>query len=185
MTLYTGSGSLKTHQYCLLEPQAIGDHGWITVAWFGISSYPGRTWGCHVLLECGAVYRNVPLHQLATRETDTPWSPSQAQTWDCYGYQFSLEEYSYLRGRAAKCRLRDRSEHSGQYLFTIVPIGDAWSAHPVQSKEFTLVALENGRFTAQPTDRVLFEDISFTGEVEWPNWLRRQNRVWSAEGGHE
>lgn len=181
MTLCTGSGSLPTHQYCYVQPNAIGEHGWIPVAWFALSSYPGRTWGCHVLLECGAIYRNIPLHQLASRKTEAPWLPNNAQTWDCYGYQFSVLEYTLLRSRGVIARLRDGSEHAGKYLCTIIPIGDPWSAHPDQGKEFTLIALANGRYTAQPTDRTLFEDKSFTREIGWPKWLQRQTQTWSAE----
>jgi hypothetical protein len=181
MTLCTASGSLLTHQYCYVEPHAIGDHEWIPVAWFGLSSYPGRTWGCHVMLECGAIYRNVPLHQLASQPTTEAWSPSQGQTWDCYGPQFSVLEYEFLRGRRIHTRFRDSSEHVGRYLCTIIPVGDPWSAHPDQGKEFTLIALDNGRYTAQPTDRTLFEDQSFTKDLEWPKWLKRQTQTWSAE----
>lgn len=82
-----------------------------------------------------------------------------------------------------RVRLRDKSEHRGQYVFTFIPIGDPWSAHPDQAKEFTLIALENGRYTCQPTNNVLVEDASFTTTVEWPKWLRRQTKVWSAERG--
>lgn len=181
MTLCTGSGSLPVHQYCFVQPNAIGEHGWLPVAWFGLSSYPGRTWGCHVLLECGAIYRNVPLHQLASRQTEIDWLPAHGQTWDCYGHEFSVLEYNFLRTRGAIARLRDGSQHGGKYLCTIVPLGDAWSTHPDQGKEFTLIALDNGRYTAQPTDRVLFEDVSFTRKIEWPTWLKRQTQTWSAE----
>src|SRR6476659_10569750 len=120
MTLCTSSGSLLTHQYCFVEPYAIGDHGWLPVAWFGLSSYPGRTWGCHVMLECGAIYRNVPLHQLASRHTEVTWTPSEGQTWDCYGPKFSVLEYQFLSGRRVCARLRDNTEHAGKYLCTIV-----------------------------------------------------------------
>lgn len=181
MTLYTGSGSLPVHQYCFVEPNALGEHDWLPVAWFGLSSYPGRTWGCHVMLECGAVYRNVPLHQLASRKTDIAWLPENGQTWDCYGYQFSILEYTFLKSRGAIARLRGGSEHGGRYLCTIVPIGDPWSDHPDQGKEFTLIALDNGRYTAQPTDRTLFEDRSFTRTIDWPTFLKRQTQTWSAE----
>jgi hypothetical protein len=60
-------------------------------------------------------------------------------------------------------------------------VGDSWSAHPDQSKEFTLLALDNGRYTAQPTDRTLFQDRSFTRNIEWPKWIKRQTQTWSAE----
>jgi hypothetical protein len=68
------------------------------------------------------------------------------------------------------------------YLFTIVPVADAFSAEPEQSKEFYVLQLENGRFTAQPTNHVLIEDRSFCNKnPEWPTFLRRQSDWFSAE----
>jgi len=138
LTLHTHAGSLPTHKYVWIEPRAIGDHGWLRAVWFGLASFPGRAWGCHVMLESGAVYRNVPLHQLASHnDVDEPWTPAQAQT-----------------------------------------------AAPEQSKEFYFIQLENGRFTAQPTNHVLVEDRSFTRkEMGWPDFLRRQEDWYSAEDG--
>lgn len=178
---FSHAGALPRHLYVWVQPNAVGRHDWLPVVWFGLTSYPGRAWGCHVLLECGAIYRNVPLHQLATEKTDAAWSPSEAQTWDCYGWDFGTIEYPYLATMNARVRLRDKSEHRGQYLFTVAPIGDAFSAAPEQSKEFFFVALENGRLTAQPTNHVLIEDRSFTRELQWPKFLQRQTEVWSAE----
>lgn len=185
MTLHTHAGPLPTHQYVWVEPNAIGDHGWLRAVWFGLTSFPGRAFGCHVLLECGAVYRNVPLHQLASRnDVDEPWTPAQAATWDCYGYQFSTIEYPFLQSMNCRARLQDKSERRGMYLFTVAPVGDAFSAAPEQSKEFYFIQLENGRFTAQPTNHVLIEDRSFTRtDMGWPDFLRRQEGWHSAEDG--
>jgi hypothetical protein len=80
-----------------------------------------------------------------------------------------------------RVRLQDKSERRGMYLFTLAPVGDAFSAAPEQSKEFYFIQLENGRFTAQPTNHVLVEDRSFTTALEWPKFLRRQNEWHSAE----
>ena len=181
MSLFTGAGPLPRHLYVKVQPNALGEHDWLDAVWFGLVSHPGRSWGCHVLLECGAVYRNVPLHQLAHKETDTEWAPNQAQTWDCYGSQFSLLEYPFLTSMSAKARLQDASEVLGQYVFTAIPMNDGFSATPEQAKEFYFLALENGRFTAQPTNHVLIEDRSFVGDLEWPKFLRRQTTIYSAE----
>lgn len=181
MTLYTHAGSLPRHLYVWIEPNAIGEHDWLPAVWFGLCAFPGRTWGCHVLLECGAVYRNVPLHQLATKRDASRWTAEQGQTWDVYGHQFSTIEYPYLAGLNARVRLQDRSELEGQYLFTAIPVNDAFSAAPEQAKEFYFLALGNGRLTSQPTNHVLIQDRSFTRELEWPKFLRRQTQVWSAE----
>lgn len=182
MTLYTHAGSLTTHRYVWIEPSAIGVHDWIRAVWFGLSSYPGRAWGCHVLLECGAVYRNVPLHKLASRPSARKdWKPNDAQTWDSYGWQFSVIEYSYLSSLNGKVRLRSGAEESGMYMFTVIPVNDAFSAEPEQAKEFYFLELENGRFTAQPTNHVLLNDKSFCEKIEWPNWVCRQNIWFSSE----
>lgn len=182
MTIYSHAGALPRHLYVHVQPQALGDHDWLAGVWFGLCSYPGRVWGCHVLLECGAVYRNVPLHQLAMRQTQEAWTPQQAQTFDCYGWQFSTLEYPYLATMNARARLQSGVIHDGQYLFTAVPIGDAFSASPDQAKEFYFIALDNDRITAQPTNHVLIEDRSFTDDVgEFPRFLRRQTQVWSCE----
>ena len=181
MTLHTHAGPLPTHQYVWLDADAIGKHEPLRAVWFGLTSFPGRAFGCHVLLECGAVYRSVPLHRLSSIKDAPPWAPAQAQTWDAYGYQFSLLEYPYLSSMNARARLQDGSEESGMYLFTLAPVGDAFSAAPSQSKEFYFLQLESGRFTAQPTNHVLIEDRSFTTALEWPKFLRRQEGWHSAE----
>jgi hypothetical protein len=78
----------------------------------------------------------------------------------------------------ARCK---SGEYQGHYLFTLVPIGDAFSATPTQSKEFYFMQLTNGRYTAQPTNHVLLEDRSFTDTLSWPTFLRRQTDWHSAE----
>ena len=180
MTLYTGSGALPKHQYVWVEPNTCGEHGWLRADWFGLSAWPGRACGCHVMLECGAVYRNVGLHQLAMSSAAVPWEPSDAATWDAYGWQFTTLEYPFLCGMQARVRLQNKSEHDGEYLFTAAPLGDGFSAEPEQSKEFYFIKLDNGRFTAQPTNHVLILDKSFNTEVAWPK-LQRQTETWSVD----
>lgn len=181
MTLNTSAGSLPHHVYCYVDRALTrkAGEGFEPCVWFGLKSYPGRAWGCHVMLECGAIVRDIPLHALAHDPEPDPWTVKDAQRWDCYGLQFSLHAYTYLAGLEAKARCGD-GEHRGQYLFTALPIGDGFTADPGQSKEFVFLMLDNGRYTAQPTNRVLFQDASFT-EGDWPTDVRRQVEVWSCE----
>jgi hypothetical protein len=185
MTLYTGSGSLPRHQYCAVSGVHVRKkgNGFEPCVWFGLKSYPGRAWGCHVMLEGGAVVRDLPLHALAHgNEPQELWFPTDAQYWDCYGYQFAVHEYDFLRGLdvtamcgGAKC--------DGTYLFTIIPIGDSYTAEPEQAKEFIAIALNNGRYTIQPTNRVLFRDMSWTKVSGWPDDIKLQTHVWTVEHG--
>lgn len=181
---WTLTGELPRHLYVWVDSAFTHREsaGFVPAIWFGLVSYPSRMWGCTVLLESGAVYRNLPVHALALTPTPAPdWTPEQAQTWDCYGWDFATLEYSFLRG--LECLVRTGGgEFRGEYLFTAVPVGDGWSAAPEQAKEFTFVRLENGRLTVQPTDRLVFRERSFTNEpLAFPRGLRRQTEVWSVE----
>jgi hypothetical protein len=183
MTLCTGSGSLPQHIYCHVERSFVrtGEQtGTEPAVWFGLRAYPGRAWGAHVMLECGAVVRDVPLHALAQHVDAEDWLLEESQHWDCYGDQFSLVRYTYLSGLEARAKCGP-AEHLGEYLFTACPLNDGFSAEPEQSKEFMFLALRNGRFTAQPTNRVLFIERSFTDSTGWPADIQRQSEVWSCE----
>lgn len=178
--IYSGAGPLLRHTYCYVEPATFGNEQWERVAWFGIVSHPGRTWGCHVMLECGAVYRNVPLHKLAHRVNAVDWKTSDGQTWDCYGHHFSVVEYPFLESVPVVAKLRSKVEVTGKYMFTAIPMLDGFSLEPEQSKEFYFIKLDNGRFTAQPTNHVLVQDKSFITKTEWPR-LKRQNEIYSVD----
>ena len=183
MTLCTGSGSLPQHVYCHVEKSFVRtgqQTGTEPAVWFGLRAFAGRAWGCHVLLENGAVVRDLPLHALAQHADAEPWTLEQSQHWDCYGDQFSLVRYTYLQGLEARVKCA-AAEHLGEYLFTACPMLDGFSAEPEQSKEFKFFALRNGRFTAQPTNRVLFLERSFTDSTGWPTDIQRQSEIWSCE----
>ena len=182
MTLFTASGSLPRHQYVSVSGAFLGYDAdeWLPAVWFGLHSHPGRAWGCTVLLECGAVYRDLPPHALAFCDDPPPWTIKDAQTWDCYGSQFSLHIYDYLDGLDAIVRAAD-DELAADYLFTAIPVGDAYTHAPAQAKEFMFMRTQHGRLTIQPTNRVLFRDASFTTKLEWRK-LRRSETVYSCEG---
>ena len=177
-------GELPRHIYCYVDSTFTHKepHGFLPCVWFGLVSYPGRVWGCTVMLECGAIYRNVPAHAIAFRPWPAqPWNASEAQTWDCYGEDFTVLEYKYLAGLECKAKTIS-GEFEGQYLFTAAPIGDGFSAYPEQAKEFCFIELDIGRLTIQPTDKVVFRERSFTdNKLEFPKGMRRQDYIFSAE----
>lgn len=172
--LYVKVNSAFTHK----EPC-----GMLDAILFALVSVPGRVWGCTVMLESGAVYRALPPHAIAfSDDAEAAWKISDAQRWDCYGYEFSLIEYPYLSGLDCLARIQCGREIEGSYLFTAVPALDGFSAHPEQSKEFSFIKLDNGRLTIQPTDHVVFRERSFTGDaLSFPRGLRRSDRWWSCE----
>lgn len=182
--IYHLVGELPRHLYVWVDTAFTHDepHGFIPAVWYGLVSYPGRCWGCTVLLESGAVYRNVPAHAIAFCDTpELHWTPQDAQLWDCYGSGFTALEYSYLSGLECMA-IGDGVNHLGRYLFTVAPVGDGFSAYPEQAKEFMFVALANCRLAIRPTNRVLFQEKSFTiGNWEPPIGLKRQTEIYQSE----
>jgi len=179
-------GELPRHLYCYVDSRYTHQKptGFIPAVWFGLVSYPGRMWGCTVMLESGAIYRNLPAHSLAFDDApQTPWEPEEAQTWDCYGEDFTCLEYRYLAGLECKVQTQLRpGQHEGQYLFTAAPVGDGFSAAPEQAKEFCFIQLYNGRLTIQPTNLVVFKEKSFTNhELQFPTGLKRQTDIFTVE----
>lgn len=177
--IHSGSGDIPRHLYCWVDSSHVRKNavGYEPCVWFGLHSFPGRAWGCHVMLECGAVYRGLPPHALAFRpDPEEPWRIDCAEVWDCYGTQFSTIEYSFLAG----LRVATRTHGGGRYLFTAIPLGDGYTAEPSQSKEFKFCQLDNGRLAILPTNMVLFDDPSFTRPA-WPDDMRLTDKVWRAE----
>lgn len=167
MTLCTQSGSLLHHYEVFVDRAAVCDPNAepgdpIPAVWFGLSSRPGHVWGCHVMLDNGAIYRDVEASSLAfSWSADKAWSPNDAQLWNCYGIQFSLIEYTFLRGMACQYQQRNGRWADAEYLFTAVPIGDGWSRTPTQAKEFFFLRTAGNRLTIQPTNKIQWKDRSF------------------------
>jgi hypothetical protein len=81
-------GNIPNHQYIFVDSAFTHEKpiGFIPAVWFGIVSFPGRVWGLNVMLESGAIYRNLPPHAIAFDDkTGVNWTPNEAQRWSCYG----------------------------------------------------------------------------------------------------
>ena len=175
-------GSIPKHQYIWIDSNFTHKKslGFIPAVWFGLTSFPGRTWGFNVMFENGAVYRNIPPHAVSFSENpEKNWEINQSQLWDCYGYNWSTIEYTYLKGLRCLCRVNN-AHYYGQYIFTVAPIDDGFSNSPSQSKEFKFIQLDNGRITIQPTNKVLFIDKSFTDREVFDE-LKLQTEIYSCE----
>jgi hypothetical protein len=178
--LFTASGSIPKHQYVYVDGQFVGMEGRVSAVWFGLHAHPGRAWGCTVMLHSGAVYRNLPPNAIAFCEDAPEWTIKQAQLWDCYGSQFSVLVYDFLDSLDAVARINGEDVLC-EYLFTAVPVGDAYTSEPSQDKEFMFLQTRDGRLTIQPTNRVLFVDSSFTDkDPVWPS-LPLTTQTYSSE----
>ena len=183
-------GPIPHHLYVFVDTtfthQNVVKPRWQPAVWFGLVSIPSRMWGCTVMLESGAVYRGLPPHALAFTAHPYILEPEEAQTWDCYSTDFSTTIYPYMTGLRASIKTR-HTLRKGHYLFSAAPVGDGFSLEPAQNKEFHFLALDAGGLTIQPTNRVVYEERSFTTEstddgtpMSIPR-LKTQTEVYSCE----
>lgn len=187
--LYTSIGNIPKHQYVYVDSYYTHkeDLGMLKAIWFGLVAHPGRVWGCNVLLESGAIYRNVPIFAVSFRpkSEEVARDVSDNQKWNCYSNQFTTLEYTYLAG-LKMARLKSDSKEIaeyGHYLFTAAHVGDGFSEEPSQAKEFHFCASQvDGRIFVMPTDLLLVEDKSFV-EFDFDNLskLKTQTVAYSCE----
>lgn len=179
-----GIGSIPNHKYIWVDTKFTHKNpiGFVPAVWFGLVSLPGRAWGLNIMLESGAVYRNVPPHAISfsAKPKELNWGVEKAQLWDCYGYNWHSTEYVYLKGLRCQASIKG-CFYQGDYLFTAVPLCDGFSEAPEQSKEFKFIQLDNDRLTIQPTNKVFFTDRSFTQETCQLPCLKLQTEIFSSE----
>jgi len=156
----------------------------IPAVWYGVSVMPGRSLGCHVLLENGAMVVDLPLH--AIRSADVPWSPVALEdvvTWDCYGWDAELFEPSYLAGLDCAILDRDHADTGdrGTLWFCVDHLTDGFALEPSQHKHLWIVGRRRDHaLMLLPQDQVIVEERSFT-LIDGIPPIKRQSTVWSAE----
>jgi hypothetical protein len=183
------TGELPVHKYVFVDRQFIEEKidksksRYMPAVWFGLVSVPGRVWGCTVMLECGAIYRNLPPHAISFEQDPeaTEWSADLSQMWDCYCLDFTTIEYKFLKSQICEVVIKPDIRAKGWYLFSASHIGDGWTEEPSQNKEFLFIQLDCGRLTIQPTNRVLFRDKSFCEKNNDVPKLALQNSTYSCE----
>lgn len=175
--------SLPRHRYIhVLSEYILQTYTTPTVpaVWYGVSVEPGRSMGCHVLTESGAMVIDLPLHALRHDASggDVPWTLRDASTWDGFGWAGELWEPPYLSGLS--CRILS-TEHkmtsrTGILWFCLDHLGDGFSLEPAQHKHLWVVAETNGCFAQVPQDQLLITDSSFTEDTGIPAIIRQTTR---------
>lgn len=158
--------------------------GFERCSWFGLTSIPGRAWGLQVLLECGAVFSTVPPHALAfSAAPPASWRLDQAQRWDLPGSIYSVHCYQQLAGRDVDAYVRGEWM-PGKYIFSARHLGDGYSDHPEQAKEYNFIHVYvRERLTILPGNCMIVHDPAFTRVKGKPDWLRTQTEVYACESG--
>jgi hypothetical protein len=184
--------SLPRHRYIgvhasFVLKDAAHDHRLLPAVWWGVSVTPGRMLGCHVLLECGALVVDLPLHALNADPSQltvpNPLLPLQTAVWDMYGWEAELFAPTMLEDAHVTLHNFDAlSGAEGKLWFAVDHVRDGYSMAPGQHKHLWVVALMGTGYLVQvPQDHLLVDDPSFTVQGPVPR-IQRQERIYRAEG---
>lgn len=182
----TLNASLPEHLYCLVRREFLhnleGDHGEFSEAvLLGVTSVPSRAMGFTVLLEDGSQFARLPIHALVTRSDAPLLDVAALQAWDCFGYEFAVTCFDYLREMGCVAHLPGGVAESATYICMFDWYDNGWSDEPSQHKTLHLLALDNGCFALQPNNRIQWIDRSFTSPWrQRPSYLTNTHR-WHAE----
>lgn len=174
--------------YCFLRKEFLYDgeshHGeFVAVCVFAAASIHGRALGFHVLTENGAVIWRLPLHSLCHKQDAPAMALDWLQFWDCFSYSVEATVFHRLQDCRVRVQMRDRSWEGGQYMFTLDWFGseDAEEAGDGGHKCAHVIALDNGNFAAQPTNRIQWFCPAFvTPFSEKPDYVTN-TRAWKVE----
>ena len=139
--------------------------------WVTVKSIQGRALYFETYLpEYGAVYDKLPISAFVWKK-DYEGEPSleELELWDCFSYDISVIEKTLLKGQRARYYSPSKQWYDGVYMFTIDSanadpnrLNTTFSEVPTQHKSFNIIKLNNGYFAAQPNNRMLILDKSYT-----------------------
>jgi len=136
---------------------------------FGVRAEPARAPMFQVMLESGAQWARVPIDKICLRHC-APLPIGQLVWWDCYGYDFAVHQFSFLKNHKVTALGRDGEIRTGNYLFTIDWMRTGWSEIPDQHKNHHVIGLQAGQLIAYPNNRLLWEDPSWITPALDKNW---------------
>lgn len=174
------------HFYAKLREEHMYQHdgraGLIDAVVFGAQSVAGKALTFHIMTEEGAVRSRVPIHMLVWKELEEKLPLDYLQLWDCFGYDTSITVYDYLAQARVRVTLKNGKKYWGSYMMTFDWFNNPFSEEPTQYKAGHLIKLDNGHFTLQPNNRLMWRDMSFTTKPfpEKPDW-KVDDKDWVCE----
>lgn len=166
---------------------------------FGLASVQGRALGFHVLTEKGAQIARLPVSSLVTKEHPPHLPLHYLQLWDCFSYEVSVCQFSWLQEMRCKVILRDKQLFDGTYYVTVDWYGNHESKEPGEDghKNAHVIFLDCGCIAAQPNNRILWHEPSFItnpckpemGErpdylINTHKWKCELDNKWTAEDSY-
>lgn len=143
--------------------------------WVSIKSLRSQAFRIEAYLpQYGALYDKIPLNAFVSRvkDLDEMLPLDTLQIWDCFSYDFTVIQKSFLRNLTCKFYAKNKEFYQGSYMFTVdhcAPdiniIDTSYAEWPEDHKSFNFIQLDNGQYAAQPNNRCLFYDAASNPEV--------------------
>ena len=174
------------HFYAKMRTEHLYQHdgreGLQDVIIFGAQSNVGQALTFHVMTDDGCVRSRVPIHMIAWKEDTPKKALDHLQLWDCFGYEVVVTRYDYLLQSRVKTMFKDKTKEWGNYLMTFDWHSNSYSEEPTQYKAAHLIKLDDGNFTLQPNNRLMWRDMSFITKAfpKKPDW-KVDNKQWTCE----
>ena len=147
--------------------------------WVTAKSIQGRALYFETYIpEYGALFDKLPISAFVWKKPEEDLPLTELQLWDCFSYDITVVEKQMLKGNQCKYLSPSKKWYKGWYMFTIDNANSTnlernvpYSEVPTQHKSFNIIKLENGHFAAQPNNRVIFYDKSYTpSKLKFPDF---------------
>ena len=158
---------------------------------FGITSLTGRAILFHAIMENGAVFYRLPISAFIQRGFDREKVPEhrldELELWNSFSYYPAVTTWDILTASSGKYIGKDKKWHHGKYLFTVDwghpdanILNSDHSEIPHEHKCAHIIALNDGNYAAQPNNRCIWDQPSFTVKDNIPDW-KVQTSEWNVE----
>ena len=158
---------------------------------FSVVSITDRALLFNIMLPNGACFWRLPISAFFQEKFDrsevVDMPIDQLQIWNSFSYYPSVHMFNYLTSQRGKYFGKDKKEHFGEYLFTIDwchpesnILDTEHSEIPHEHKCGHVMALDNGNYSIQPNNRILWNISNFTTRDDIPDY-KVQTTEWNVE----
>lgn len=172
--------------HCYIRKEFLYDfekgHGeFVPCIWVSLKTIRGQAFRIEAYLpDYGALYDKLPLNAFVSRaDALGEMIPlDHLQIWDCFSYNATIVQKSFLTNLSAKFLSKTNTWHHGNYMFTVDNaspdpniIDTTYSEWPEDHKSFNFIELSSGQYAAQPNNRTIFLDpASNPKELKFPDF---------------
>jgi hypothetical protein len=165
--------ALPYHLYVNVNNRALGPtmpDGTTRGIWHAAYCRPGQYMQAHVLLETGAHWSGLHLHDMSVTTTFLR-DVDVLQPWGGMGDHLEIMHFPYLEGLWAMGIERTplgttSGGYSGRHTGMVFDWSDGFSRYPQEHKPLNLIELQSGQFALMPNNNMQLRDQHFTSYLK-------------------